>query len=81
MRRRVQGVRYALAQAFPELLAAIALLSGWALLTWGVASLLVWQVWPISAGLLLLALFGFGFLGTIAREGLYLLSKRGARRG
>lgn len=57
------------------LLAALALLTGWALLTWGVASLLVWQVWPISAGLLLVSIFGWRLFGRIAVEGLYSLTR------
>lgn len=73
---RLQRARVALA-AWPwaELAAALALLAGWTLLTWGVAALTVWQVWPISAGLFLVSLFGWRFFYTMARDGLYALTR------
>lgn len=58
-----------------ETAAALLLLSGWALVTWGLALLLTPKVWPLSAGLLLLSLFGWRFLYVIAREGLYRLTR------
>lgn len=70
----IEHVPAALRDYRREILVSLAVLGGWTLLTWGVASLLVWQVWPISFGVLLLALAGFRFLGTIATRGLYVLS-------
>lgn len=66
-RERRVGVR--------EALAGLALLGGWALVTYGVAELTVPEAWPISGGLLLLSLFGWGFLRTVCTEGLYVLSR------
>lgn len=54
----------------------LSILGGWALLTWGVARLLVPEVWLISAGLLLLSFAGWGHLRTLSRMGLYALSRR-----
>lgn len=66
----------------PELVATAALLGGWCLVTWGVAALLVWQVWPISVGLLLLGCFGWRLLLRVFGDGLYALyqQSREARR-
>jgi len=58
-----------------ELLVSIALLAGWALLTWGVAELTTRYAWHISAGLLLLSLCGWRFLKTLVMRGLYVLSQ------
>lgn len=58
-----------------EIISGLVLFAGWALLTWGVASLLVWQVWPISGGLLLISVFGWKMLYIVAREGLYALTR------
>jgi hypothetical protein len=55
---------------------ALAILAGWALVTWGAASLLVWQVWPLSAGLLCLSLAGWGHLRVVFTVGLYTLKRR-----
>ena len=54
----------------------IGVLGGWSLLTLGIAELAVSEVWPISGGLLLLSLCGWGFLRDVAKEGLYTLSRR-----
>ena len=64
-----------------ELLVAVAILGGWALLTWGIARLVVPEVWPISGGLLLLSLAGWKFCWTLVREGLYVLTRKGVARG
>lgn len=65
-----------------ELLTSASFVAGWALLTWGIAELLVWQVWPLSAGLFFLSLGGWKLLWTLATEGLYALSRtsRGGER-
>ena len=53
-----------------------ALLAGWALVTWPIATLLSPLVWPFSAGIaLLLLVCGWRMLWTIASHGLYSLSK------
>lgn len=64
----------------PEIATAAAFLLGWTAVTWGVARLTVPEVWPISAGVLLLSMGGWRLLATIAREGLYALT-RGPRNG
>lgn len=53
-----------------------AILGGWALLTAGVASLLVPEVWLISAGLLLLSLAGWGHLRVLFGKGVYALTRK-----
>ena len=59
----------------PETLLASAILLGWGLLTWGLIALAhVWQLWPLSAGLLVLSLCGWRLLAVIAWQGLYTLS-------
>lgn len=57
-----------------ETAAVLVLVVGWSLLTWGIASLTVWQAWPISAGLFLLGCFGFRLLWRVFGDGLYALS-------
>lgn len=60
----------------PEMLNATTILGGWALLTWGIADLVgVWQVWPLSGGLLLLSLAGWGHLRVLFGAGLYTLTR------
>lgn len=59
-----------------ELAAGVALVAGWLLVTWALASMLrTWQVWPLSAGLALLSLFGWRVLRVIALDGLYALTR------
>ncbi len=60
-----------------ELLQALVIVAGWALLTWGMARLLVPEVWLISAGLFLLSIAGWSFLATLFRRGLYSLMRKG----
>jgi hypothetical protein len=50
-------------------------LGGWAFLTWGVASLLVWQVWPMSIGILLLSFPGLRVVAKALMVGVYLIAK------
>ena len=57
-----------------ELATAAAFLGGWALVTWAVASLTVWQVWPLSGGVFLLSLGGWRLLWRMACDGLYALT-------
>lgn len=63
-----------------EILVATAMLAGWALVTWGIALLTTWKVWPLSGGLLLLSAGGWRLLWTIASYGLYSLTRE-ERRG
>lgn len=65
----------AFVRTLPETLFVLALLAGWALLTWGVAAIATWKVWPVSGGLFFLSCCGWKVLGTLARDGLYALSK------
>lgn len=60
---------------WPEALQAVSILAGWALMTFGIASLSTWQVWPISIGLLLFSLVGWGHLRFIFGKGIYTLSR------
>lgn len=52
-----------------------AIVGGWALLTHGVASLTVPEAWPLSGGLFLLSLAGWGHLRQIAVMGLYTIDR------
>ena len=61
---------------WPEGLQGIGILAGWALVTFGLASITVWQVWPISLGILFLSLVGWGHLRVLFGQGLYSLSRR-----
>lgn len=63
----------------PEIVLSAALLAGWAAVTWGLAGIWGLLVWRFSAGILLLSLCGWKFLGVLFREGLYNLSR--AKRG
>lgn len=65
-----------------ETLTAFALLAGWALLAVAVRALLTAYapkaapvVWPLAGGVLLLSLAGWGLVLTIARQGLYTLTR------
>jgi hypothetical protein len=65
-----------------EVSTALSIAAGWVLLTHGIASLLPnGQVWPISSGLFLLSATGWRFLYTVARDGLYALTRDERRRG
>ena len=64
-----------------EILAALAMLGGWALLTYGIAILTTPKVWPLSGGLLLLAAGGWRMLWTSASYGLYGLTREPKKRG
>ncbi len=57
------------------LLHGLAIVGGWALVTAGVASLLVAEVWLISGGLFLLSLAGWGHLFRVFSLGLYKLRR------
>lgn len=56
---------------------AAVIIGGWSLLTLGVARLTVPEVWPISGGLFLLSLAGWGHLRVVAVAGLYTLKRMG----
>jgi hypothetical protein len=55
----------------------LAILLGWALVTEGLARLLVYEVRLLSAGLFLLSLAGWGHLRVLFGAGLYALHRRG----
>lgn len=67
-------------KALPDALFVMALLGGWTLLTWGLAALLSWKVWPISFGLFLLSCCGWRMLWVLASQGLYALSQSERQR-
>ena len=64
-----------------ELLLTLAILGGWALLTWGVVLFTTPKVWPLSGGLLLLSCAGWRMLWTVASYGLYGLTREVKRDG
>ena len=59
---------------WPELLVALGFVSGWGLVTWGLAELLTPWVWPLSGGALCLSLVGWRLIRQVIGEGLYKLS-------
>jgi len=62
-------------RARAELGATALLLAGWALLTLGIAQLVHRSPWALSGGLFAMTLFGWKYLYTIGRDGLYLLTR------
>ncbi len=62
-----------------EILLSLALLTGWAALTWGIALLTTPKVWPLSVGVLLLSLCGWRLLWTVFSHGLYSLTREEQR--
>lgn len=52
------------------------IVGGWALLTAGVAELLVPEVWLVSGGLFLLSLAGWSHLRVVFSHGLYSLTRK-----
>lgn len=85
LRRRASDAWGAIARIGAELLVSAAVLGGWALGTVAVARVM-WlplrpAVWPASASVLLLSLAGWKFLGRLAGEGLYALTREDERRG
>lgn len=73
---RARALALAVVGAWRPILHACAIVGGWALLTAGVASLLVPEVWLISGGLFLLSLVGWGHLRVLFAAGIYALSRR-----
>jgi hypothetical protein len=62
-----------LGSSIAELLQALAIVSGWLLVTRGIVELTTPKLWPISIGLLLLSIAGWGFLASLFWNGLYKL--------
>lgn len=58
-----------------ELLTFAAILGGWALVTLGVAYLTAPIAWAFSAGVFLLSMAGWQLVFTVARRGLYNLTR------
>lgn len=80
IREAVQYPRRAVRAAWSARLVAlhtVAIVAGWALLTWGIARLLVPEVWLISAGLFCLSIAGWEHLRVLATVGLYTLGRSG----
>lgn len=78
--RRVRAGAWAVGRRWQEILLVTTYATGWTLLTWGLARLLVVEVWLISGGLFFLSLGGLGFLKDVATDGLYFLGKIGRGR-
>lgn len=76
----VGAVAVRVLRLWPEGLLVLGIISGWGLVTFGVASLLVWEVWPISLGLLVLSIVGWGHLKRLFGKGLYELSRDPPKR-
>ena len=81
MRRLALAWRVLGALPWAEAAQAVLIAGGWWLITWGVASLLVWQIWPISGGILLLSIAGWAHLTTLFSAGVYALSRSTSKRG
>lgn len=79
MSRSFAETRHALAKLWRELLLAIALLTGWLLITAGVAQLTSAIAWLFSIGLLLLLLCGWRLVWRLFSDGLYDLSRERKR--
>lgn len=78
---RLSAVRTRVRQLpWAEVCVAASLVAGWMLVTWAIASFSrTWQVWPLSAGLFLLSLFGWRYLWVMSRDGLYTLTREPKR--
>lgn len=74
MRKWLERVRHTVSRWPGETAVVVATVLGWSLLTWAAADVLGGVAWKAGAGLLLLGGVGFGFLGEVAREGLYVLT-------
>lgn len=74
IRRLREKVRETVRRWPGETAVAIATVLGWLLLTWAAADVFGGVAWKAGTGLLLLGGVGFGFLGEVAREGLYVLT-------
>ena len=79
MSRSIAETRNALAKIWREVLLAIALLTGWLLITAGVARLTSAIAWLFSIGLLLLLLCGWRLVWRLFSDGLYDLSRERKR--
>lgn len=66
-------------KARAEIALSFAIVSGWALLTFGAAQFVGHRVWPISAGLLAFSLCGWQYLGKLFFKGLYALTREKPR--
>lgn len=74
LKRFGRVVRAVVASGWLHAFQVSVIIGGWAMLTWGVASLTVWQVWPISTGAFLLAIAGAEHLRLVFGKGLYALA-------
>lgn len=77
---RVAAAEWLATLPWAEIAAALSLVVGWTLITWAIASFShTWQVWPLSAGVFLMSLFGWKYFGVMARDGLYALTREPKR--
>lgn len=74
MRRWLEQARRTVLSWPGETAVVVASVVGWAFLTWAATDVFGSTAWKAGAGLLLLGGVGFGFLGEIARDGLYVLT-------
>jgi len=74
-RRILVSMAVAFVDFLPDLLQCLTIVGGWAFLTFGLAELFGGVVWPISLGLFLLSIAGWGYLVTLFRKGLYVMSR------
>lgn len=73
---KIAGAARALFGVQAEILDALAIVVGWCALTYGLASVFeMWELYPISLGLFLLSIVGWGHLRKIFTVGLYTLSR------
>lgn len=79
MRARIAEARHAIAKIWRELLLGVALLTGWLLITAGVAQLTSPVAWRFSIGILLLLLCGWRLVWRLFSDGLYDLSQERQR--
>ncbi len=60
---------------YAEIATALSATVGFFLVVWAAAALLTPMMWALGTGLYLLSLSGFGLLWTVARDGLYSLTR------
>ena len=65
---------------WPEAMQSVAIVTGWSLVTFGIASLWRWEAWPLSFGVLILSLVGWSHLRHVFGEGLYALSRPDSKK-
>jgi cytochrome b561 len=74
--RTYRDVRDATSKMRAELAVSFALLVGWCLITYGIATITRPIAWAFSFGLLLLLLCGWRMLWSLFSDGLYVLTRK-----